>query len=141
MAVATLTRVSRRKEFTELKTPIFDAGKLDLYQNDFTPNDQTVLADLTVADFTGYAQVSLTTYVAPYTEPDGKAVITTPQAVFASSGSAVQNVVYGWYVLDADGDLLAAGRFDDALNFSGVGDAVVMHVEFYSNGTVAAVIV
>lgn len=141
MAVATLTRVARRKQFTTMKTPLFDTGKLDLYQNDFTPNDEVVIGDMTVADYHGYAEVALTTYIAPYTDPDGKAVLTTPQCVFAFTAGVPTNLVYGWYILDKDGDLLAAGRFDNPVNFAAVGNALVLHVEFYSNGTVQVTVV
>jgi len=141
MGVSTLTRVARRKEFTTMKTPLFDTGHLNLYQNDFTPSDAAVIGDLTVCTFSGYAAVTLTTYIAPYTDPDGRAVLTTPQCVFASTGPTIVNSAFGWYILDADGDLLAAGRFDQSIPFADVGDAAVLHVEFYSDGRVAVVVV
>lgn len=139
--MAATVKAARRKMLTEVKTGMLDGGECILFQNDVNFTLNTLLADLTVATFTGYADVTLTTYPDPYTEPDGTASLDSPQCVFASSGSAVQNTVFGWAVKDAAGLLVGGGNFENPIAFNDVGDAVVFTVELSSDGSIRAVVV
>lgn len=87
---------------------------LNLFQNDYTPNINTALGDLTVATFTGYAPVTLTAWSAPFLDAGGLVSIISPLAVFRPTASTVQNVIYGWYLTEMGGTLVSAGRFVEA---------------------------
>lgn len=94
---------------------------LHLFQNDLVPDCDTVLADLTEADFTGYAEIVLLNDLdpqtcvgmiqGPHTLPDGSFALYIDEQVFTASGTALPNTVYGAYVTDDDGLLVAVKRF------------------------------
>lgn len=114
---------SLTKVITLLKTDVLDGGSMGLFQNDITPNESTVIGDLTVATFTGYAPVTLTTYALPYLIGNNQAAVNSPLASFRpASPFTVGNQVYGFFVLDTDGALLACGRFDDPVSMTDAGD-------------------
>jgi len=89
-----------------------DAATLDLYQNNlvFDP-DTVVLGDLTVADYSGYAQVDLT-WAAPSVSDDGNVETQSNQATFRPTGTVITNQIYGYYVKNAGGDLIGGGTFE-----------------------------
>lgn len=96
-----------------LQTHLVDSV-MHLYQNDVTPTPALVLGDLTVATFTGYAGVDLAAWGNPFLDAENMATILSPLATFRPTGTAIQNVIYGWYILDDGGLLVAAGRFENA---------------------------
>lgn len=104
-----LDRVTGRVPYDPLNEDL-----VRLYQNDFTPTRDVVLADLEEADFAGYTGVPLT--AADWTAPDtvaGAAASwygTGPLTWLASSGT---QWVYGAYATDSTGTvLLWVVRFD-----------------------------
>lgn len=70
--------------------------ELCLYQNDVTPTEATVLADLTPCDFANYSPIPLDFWNAP-TVAAHVASATRPQAVFEFIGPGTGNNVYGYY--------------------------------------------
>jgi len=95
-----------------------------LYANDVTPTPATVLADLTEANFTGYADVDVTPNAAGE-NPDGWGQVDIPEAHFEATGAAIPNNVFGYYLTDTTNlVLLAAGHFDVPVVFDETGDAL-----------------
>jgi len=94
---------------------------LHLFQNDLVPDCATVLGDLTEADFTGYAEIELLNdedpqtcvgkLQGPHTLPDETFAIYVDEQVFTASGTANPNTIYGAYITDDDGLLIAVKRF------------------------------
>jgi hypothetical protein len=93
---------------------------LHLFKNDYTPDDDTDIALLTEADFTGYDSVPIlrsemsapviTAHVAVSTR-------SSPPEFNCTGGSA--QTVYGWYLTaDDNDDVLAAQRFDSPRSMS-----------------------
>lgn len=90
-----------------------DGQHIHLFMNDFTPNINTVLGDLTEANFTGYAAANSANYGAAAINAAGQPVMHTGALNFtAADPLTVTAVVYGWYATNIDNDtLLYAERF------------------------------
>jgi len=95
---------------------------LGLFQNDATIAAGTALADLTPADFTGYAAIVLNDtgdcagfVQGPATGGDGEWRLIQDQQEFTQTAATISNDIYGAYIWDTvGGRLLGAVRFDDA---------------------------
>lgn len=93
-------------------TATLDGATLGLFKNDVTPNVATVLGDLIIADFSGYAAIVIAAWGAPYVGPGNRVEADGPSQQFNHSGGAVPNDVYGWFLIDTvGGALLALERF------------------------------
>jgi len=96
-----------------------DPLKLRLFQSDTTPDPTTEWADLTEADFTGYVAQDLPAVACagemegPALNLDGNWQIVIDQKIFAATGAATTNLVYGFAITDADDNLLWIRRFED----------------------------
>lgn len=132
---------ARRASLEEIKTNLLDTGSLRLFQNDVAITDETVVGDLTVATFGGYANVAVALWNAVYTETGGLAACNTPLTHFAASGAAPSNLIYGWYYLAAGGALFAAGNFDEPIPMGAVGNALPLVLEIKSDGSIRSIIV
>lgn len=82
---------------------------IELYRNDYTPVDGTVLANLTVANYSGYAHQNATGWTAAATV-SAVASTTADPKTFTVGAGGVGNSVYGYYVTDAGGALMWAER-------------------------------
>jgi len=98
---------------------------LRLFKNNITPDVDTVLADFTEADFSGYTDVLLT-MGAIVRDGDDNARSTGLLAQFLHSGGGTANDIYGWYLLGSGGAVcLFAERFSDAPRvMDGLGDEI-----------------
>jgi len=88
---------------------------IKLYKSDTTPDWDTVLADLTECDFSGYASMQLTAwdYAGVFLDGDGRAKVNhTTNYTAMHNGGGVSNNVYGFFVVDNTGDLCWLQRFD-----------------------------
>jgi hypothetical protein len=85
-----------------------------LFVNDVTPDGTETPASFTEASWTGYSAVSvaLAEWIDSGVAGGVDLWIHAPIAFANSSGSDQQ--AYGYFVLDSDGDLLCAARFDGA---------------------------
>lgn len=94
-------------------TGTFDGMKTGLFQNNVVPSRDTLLADLTPADFTGYALNATAAYAAAGLDSDGTPIMATGVITFtAGSPITVSNTIYGYYIVDSAGTaLLLAERF------------------------------
>lgn len=82
-----------------------DGLKVRLFKNDVTPDDNTVIGDLTEADFEGYAAgdlANLTTpgVVAAQAQTQGDSV------TFTMGTPGTTNNIYGHYITDSAGTVL-----------------------------------
>lgn len=91
--------------------------EIGLFKNDFEPHKTMTVASFVEADFVGYARgvIARTDWTDPVTpgsgDDEGKAVMTAPDEVFASSDASPQEL-FGYFVLDpADDTVLWAERF------------------------------
>jgi len=98
----------------ELAANDYGAVTMDLYQNDVTPTEGSILADFTVADFSGYAQETALNFGAPFVNLDGYAEMDLPSVQFDHSGGATANMIYGFYIQKTGGGLLYAERLPTA---------------------------
>lgn len=86
-----------------------------LYKNDFTPDKDTILADLVEADFSGYGQGSVVPgdwfHVGTPPPPAEYNMGATGDLFFSHNGGGVANTVYGFYLVDpAAGALVFTAR-------------------------------
>lgn len=98
--------------------------KLHLFKNDAEIDAETVLSDLTEADFSGYASQAITwstTYTDPASGPGASDISTL---TFSHNGGGTANTVYGWYMTMNDGTerLLAAVKYPSSKSFSSAVD-------------------
>jgi len=98
-------------------------SKLRLYKSPLTPSALTVLADLTAleADYTGYTAggETITAFLNPVLSPAGGSSIDWPTEQFATVAPyTIGNTIYGWFLVSAAGDLIAAGSFNDPIDMS-----------------------
>ena len=101
---------------------------LRLYQNNVTPDRDTVFADLTESSFTGYAAVAIAS--GDWTNLAIAAHVLRSVAspkTFTNSGGAAQDV-YGYFVTEpATGRIMAVARFDLApVSIAALGGTVVV---------------
>ncbi len=104
--------------------------KVKLFQNDYNPDQDTTLANLTVATFSGYLDKTITALLPPYYDPVGGASTQIATQQWDHSGGGVANTIYGFWVENAGGDLILVGRFDTPVGMSALGDSIPLDVKF-----------
>jgi len=90
-----------------------DGAEIGLFQNNITPDANTVLADLTECDYTGYAQEAIT-WLVPSISDAGTPQVVGTVVEFRPTGTTVTNFAYGLFMLDGSGAFVGAARFPDA---------------------------
>jgi len=103
--------------------------KIVLFQNNLTPDENTVYSSLTLATFSGYAAVT-PTWGTPAMNGSNQAEMTATPAVFSHSGGGTSNNIYGWaWIDDSLGaqKLIAAERIAGApKSMSVIGDSITI---------------
>lgn len=93
-------------------------GVLHLYKNNFTPAITSVAGDFTEADFSGYAPYDFSAGGQnwPAAAADGSNNAESAHAIidFIHNGGGTPNDIYGWYIVDGAGNLIAAERLPGA---------------------------
>lgn len=84
-----------------------------LYKNDVDPDEDTVLADFTEANFVGYAAQDAEDWDTAAID-GGRAVSEAEDLYWEVLSSATANSIYGYYVTDADGELAWCEQFAGA---------------------------
>jgi len=81
-----------------------------LFKNNVTPTEDTVIGDLTKADFSGYAgEIPFTHWnAAAFSTPRSEA--DASDVVWTHNGGGTSNDIYGYYVVDETGALAWAER-------------------------------
>jgi hypothetical protein len=69
--------------------------KLQLVQNNVTPRPGNTLANFQIANFSGYADFTVSTFSAVALDSNNNAFMTSNIANFACSGAGVSNTIYG----------------------------------------------
>jgi len=100
--------------------PAVEDFVVELYQNNYTPVDASVIGDFTVATFTGSGPVTITSadWGAPVIVSDVGEITLTAPPTWTHGGGAAQTV-YGWVMYGHDTlNVYAAQRFDVARNMT-----------------------
>lgn len=105
-----------------------------LFKNDLEIGPSTVLADLTEADFSGYAAKTITALLPTYIDPDGGASAQIATQQFQHNGGVVSNICYGFYVLEDGGGLILVGKFDAPVPMATDVDAIPLDIKFNFGG-------
>lgn len=130
-------KILREAELRAQISALFGVGNryevvhIRLFKNDLTPTPDTVVADLTEADFDGYADFGPVVWGAVFTNPDGYAEIVGGVAQFTDTGAVTPNTIYGYYATDAAGTgLFWAERFEDPITMDENADAILVIPRF-----------
>lgn len=104
----------------------YNGAKLMLFQNNISLGPTMVLADLTAADFTGYALSSAVTWGAAFLAPGNVPTVAGDLKLFvAASPFTTANTVYGWALVDGAGTtLILARKFDTPISIAAALQAV-----------------
>lgn len=114
---------------------------MDLFMNPVSINPNTLAADLDVAVFTGYVQQVYTTTPVPVNDlTSGGYSIYLPSNVFkCTTAPGAPVTIYGCYLRDAAGNLIAAANFATPINIAAVDDSVPLQVTLnFTGGGLAA---
>lgn len=123
------TRAAANTKASAIKTALA-LSKLRLFQSSYTPNVNTVKADLVAAEatFNGYTSggYTLTAWTGPVNNPGSGAVITPPAVNPAwanpDDDPVVSNTIGGWWIEDATGNVRLVGQFADGIPMGQNGD-------------------
>ena len=81
-----------------------------LYKNNFTPTEDSVIGDVTPANFSGYAGLQSFSSWNAATWGSPRATATAADVVWTHNGGGTPNDIYGYYVVDGSGALAWAER-------------------------------
>lgn len=89
-----------------------DGVQVGLFQNNYTPTRSSAIGDLVDADFTGYALSAAVVWSGPFMDPVlGPYLVGDLKTFSVGSSPTTTNDIYGYYVIDSGGNLIAAERF------------------------------
>jgi len=101
-----------------------------LFMNNVTITPNIVLASLVEAVFTGYVAQAIATPAPPVNDATNGGFSTfLPSNVFTCTtapGTPIQ--IFGWYLTDTGGNLIAAGNLPTPITIAEVGDSVPLEV-------------
>ena len=99
--------------------------KLKLYKSNTTLSETTAIADLTIADFTGYADATLSGASWTITDADPSSASYAKQTFTSSAGSQNQ-AVYGYVVTNSGGTIALWGETfsDGPYTIVNIGDKI-----------------
>jgi hypothetical protein len=101
---------------------------VDLVAASFAPSATIVIGSLTIATFTGYAQVAITSPAAPfYDEVAGGVSIALP-ATFTCTGTAVSNTIYGYVLQTATPAIVQTGLLAAPIGINAAHQAIPLTV-------------
>lgn len=96
--------------------PLLVDSVLHLMKTPLIASPDTVIGDITEADFSGYAEVDPYTYSAAGLTTDGHAQLAGVQATFqVGAAPTIFNVIYGAYLTSDTGDLIGIWMFPDPI--------------------------
>jgi hypothetical protein len=94
-----------------LRSNLLDAGLLRLYQNDYTPDEDSTFEDFTEADYDGYDGSETPTWSSAATDGTGRAFTQSEIIQYGHDGGSPTNTIYGYFFTDISDNLLFAERF------------------------------
>lgn len=102
--------------------------KARLFKNNHVPTPGTDLASLTVADFSGYAEVDLSALTLTMINGAHQGFRQQAGVSFIHNGGGVGNLIYGWYIVATlpgqFEDLMFVERFPAPQSVTAFGDTV-----------------
>lgn len=98
--------------------------KVRLAQAPFTPNANSVPGDFTIADYDGYADVTLTTMTGPSQVGSSFEDTASTIAHFAPTGATTPNTIGGYWIESDGGDFLAYEVFPTPIPMQTVLDKI-----------------
>jgi len=113
-----------------------------LFKNDFTPDADSVEADFTEADFSGYSSQNPTWNIVK-NPTDERFEHERGVAKFVHDGGATANTIYGWYAIDTKAmdvngteitDVVAHERFAAPIVMSEDSDTIPVHLHKHAAG-------
>ena len=104
----------------------FNGCLVRLFKNNLALSPLTLLADLSVADFHGYADSAAVTWGTAFLDPAQQPTINGDLKSFvATTPFSNPNIIYGWALIDSGATKLLAARLLDApVNITAIGQAV-----------------
>lgn len=94
---------------------LWNGGLVRLFKNNAVLGPATQLADLIIADFTGYADSAAVVWGTPGYLPDGTAVVAGDVKEFRVGATpTVYNTIYGWCLINAGATAFYFARKFDA---------------------------
>lgn len=87
-----------------------DTWVMGLYTNNYTPLETSVIGDFTEATFGGYSRVAVDAWGAAFWSSGGWAESDAALATFTATGAGLPVTVYGYFLLDAGGNVVGAER-------------------------------
>lgn len=115
-----------------IRTDLNVNGTLRLYQNPATIDDDTVLVELTEANFGGYAPQNPNNFGGAALQAPQLAFIKNQTFTFTCDGTGAANTVYGAYVEHATGVLIAVLEFNAPLLVNTAGQTVVISLALFA---------
>lgn len=98
---------------------------LVLFKNAVALAKTTVMADLMIADFVGYANVPAVVFGNAYLDGANNAIIDAPSADWVASDATVPQLIYGWAIVNAALDTYWFGEsFETPVNMNVAGRGV-----------------
>jgi len=134
-----LLKVNREALLAVLDSFIGQDGFLStiihLFQNDVTPTADSLPADFDEATYTGYAAANVLILGLSYDDGAGQALIELAAHAFQPTGTAISNVIYGYWLEGgpdgpAVGKLYAAARLDEPRTLASGNDILVVQSRF-----------
>lgn len=118
--------------FANLIRTALAAGMVHLYTAIANPiSPSSVIGDFTEADYSGYAALEVTTWLAAYLDPAGGGSIQNGTQQFQyvfTSGTPVPNTILGFYLTNAAGALVMCGNFAAPVSMAANGDAIPLNL-------------
>lgn len=113
-----------------------NAPTLLLYQNNVALGPRTAVADLTVADFDGYANIVGATWDTPYIDVDGSALVFGASQTIVATGGTTPNTIFGYAAVNVGvTSLKLAWAFSEPVGVAQAGDGVPFLPAFRYSGT------
>jgi hypothetical protein len=114
----------------------FHAPTVMVFINNVNLTYNTVLSDLTVATFTGYANVVGMTWDSPYIDTDGTSLVFGQAITIVATDGVSPNLCYGYALVDSGvTSLKGAARFVSPQNVAAAGQAVAFLPALRYSGT------
>lgn len=114
----------------------FDTLTLGLFKNNIFLSRATTYANLTPADFAGYAVAAGITFSAAFLDVDGSALAIGADMAFIATGPSPANTIYGYFLANAGlTSLKAAYSFSTPVGINATGQAVVVVPYLRYSGT------
>lgn len=135
-----LSQVSGMSDFAVGFTSLFPFLTVRLFQSPVLVSYATVVAQLLEPTFAGYAGLVLANVETPLADPvNGGVSCYLGSALFVcSSAPLAPQMIYGWWIDDGSGNLLAAGNFIEPYRIAKAKDAIFFEIVWnFSDGKIS----